>query len=502
MKNHIPALVVGRETCGRCVYLQTDTQNMRIEKEALKNRISVYDANPPTADDIRTAVYRMERDVMVEAVQRMEAGEFTEGRQAIQCICDELCCILSLSGSAGAKRQINELRDIESMLCRPVSAETASDIDSDCVLVCDRLSTEAALLAMRNRCRGMITAQYNPASHAYLLLLGAGITIAKLSEGEPATFSGKYAALRPVEQCIDVFSRPQDMGGLELYGAIPQETEDHSCIRLSDGSLFLLNYSIAGSLERIPAGARIGLYRTEFFRCDEGVCDFEAALTEEFATVAALSSEVTLRLPDFGADKPLPNTLHSYEGALNDGNRGVRFLLACPQLLRMYLRAALRVANSTKLRILVPMIRNAEELKQVRVQMLSCAEELNMPGHVCAGIPLGAMVETKEAMANIAAIANEADFISVGTNDLSADIAGADRFSMNGYPTLNRQTWLEVLHDAAQPFISRGKRACLCGELACNIEGIRILLHAGIREASVPISDHARIAGILMGEML
>lgn len=497
--NRIPALIIGGEACGRCVRFQAYTSYESVTQVALKNRIAAYDQNPPAIDGIYPALLRVKRDLMNEAVQRMETGEFTDAASAIHSVCAEMRMMLSKAGSAEAKRQIDEIRDIEDELCRLALQSETQNIERGCVLICDRLSTEAALFAIQHQCVGVIARQIAPLSHACLLLRGAEITIARLNSDVCVVPMGRYAALCPDAQSIYILKKPRrsnaDLGKI-------QNTKDENIIpfllRLGDGSVFMLCCNSAGSFERIPDGFPIGLYRTELF-CGAGDrAAFEEALTEEFSEVITGTIETTLRLPDFGGDKPLPEALRDYESDLNTENRGVRFLLLHPELTNIYIRSALRASCGKQLRFLVPMLRTAKEMNQIRAQILRCARDLEMARDVCASIPVGAMIETREAVENIAEIAHMADFASIGTNDLFTVLSNVDRFSTDAGLTLDESTAQRVLQTAAAPFIAEKKRVCACGESVCNPTGLQMLLRAGIREASVPISDYARIARFLM----
>ena len=498
--NHIPALVIGGEVCGRCIEQQAHLFGGSITKAILKNRIAAYDKKPPTIDGICAALLRIKRDLMNEAVQRMETGEFKTAALAIHGVCAEMKMLVSKIGSVEAQRQIDEICDIEDELCRSEQGKEIQNIERGCVLSCDRLSTEAALFAMRNMCVGVITRQIASRSHACLLLRGARITIARLNDDESTVLTGRYATLCPNTQSIYVSSKPRQtdakrkkMDGTKAQSRLPR-------IQIGGKSVFMLCCNTAGSFEHIPHGAPIGLYRTELFCVEDNCRDLEDALTAEFSAVLAGTVETTLRLPDFGGDKPLPDALRIYESDLNEENRGVRFLLAHPELMNIYIRSALRASRGNRMRLLVPMLRTAEELNWIRAQVLRCADTLGMCIDAFSNIPLGAMIETKEAIENVAEIVHAADFASIGTNDLFAALSNTDRFSTDSIFLPDESMVQCVLRAAAEPFIAEKKRVCACGELACNFDGLQMLLRAGIREASVPVSEYARIASFLMKE--
>jgi len=130
-----------------------------------------------------------------------------------------------------------------------------------------------------------------------------------------------------------------------------------------------------------------------------------------------------VRLLDAGADKELPFVNLPSEPNPFLGRRGVRLLLAYPELLMPQLRALLRLSQDYSVRILVPMVTLAEEMVQIRQAMEEAARDLAVDS-----VPLlGAMIETPAAAICAAEIACYADFLSIGTNDLTQYTMAAGR---------------------------------------------------------------------------
>lgn len=193
---------------------------------------------------------------------------------------------------------------------------------------------------------------------------------------------------------------------------------------------------------------------------------------------------VTVRLLDVGGDKRpafLNNSATQPDAFL--GRRGVRLLLDYPDLLATQLRALLRLSEELELRISVPMVTLLEEFQRVRQALYSTAEMLgirNVPA-------LGVMIETPAAALCATDFARAADFISLGTNDLTQYTLVAAREEpsvMNGdledHPAVRRLI-VKVVRSAK----SAGKPLVLCGELAHRTNHLPWLLRIGIRALSV-----------------
>ena len=163
------------------------------------------------------------------------------------------------------------------------------------------------------------------------------------------------------------------------------------------------------------------------------------------------------------------------------GLRGIRLSLRQPEILRIQLRAALRVAADHPFRIMFPMVTTIEEWREVRA--ILGEEETSLGIHVQAGM----MIETPAAAICADAFAPEVDFFSIGTNDLTQYVMAADR----GNPAVGHLAGplhpavLRLIEEVCAAAADHGLRVRICGELAGAPEAIGALLLAGVRELSV-----------------
>jgi phosphotransferase system enzyme I (PtsI) len=227
----------------------------------------------------------------------------------------------------------------------------------------------------------------------------------------------------------------------------------------------------------------IGLYRLESFYLSQKVFPTEQALFAELeqTLMPVKHLPITIRLLDIGGDKNFPflNLPHEENPFL--GRRGVRLLLAYPDLLETQLQVLLTLSQQFDLRILVPMITIAEDMARVRELYTTLANEVGIDSPP----PLGAMIETPAAALGIETLRQYADFFSIGTNDLTQYTMAAGRenalintYFQDDHPVIMRLTRL-IVEQAGDTPIS------LCGELAGKIEALSDLLDAGLRSVSV-----------------
>lgn len=261
-----------------------------------------------------------------------------------------------------------------------------------------------------------------------------------------------------------------------------------------DGVVIGLSANIGKSADAAAAATLnadgIGLYRTEFVFL---VQDHLPSEEEQYGIYRAAADrakrrEVVVRLLDIGSDKLLPYFPLPREANPSLGCRGTRLLLAHPEILRVQLRAILRVSATHPVAILLPMIGGMEDLLAVKAAVESAKEELAVERLAFnPRVRVGAMIETPSAAILIGRLAQEADFFSIGTNDLVQYLLTADRTSSEAashYEPLHPAV-LQALASLAAAAKANGKSISICGEIAGNPAYTRLLLGLGFRSLSV-----------------
>jgi phosphotransferase system enzyme I (PtsI) len=248
-------------------------------------------------------------------------------------------------------------------------------------------------------------------------------------------------------------------------------------------------------LEEIPStlshGAEgIGLYRTEFLFLDR-----ERAPTEEeqyrcYRQVleAMEGRPVTIRTLDLGGDKIPGVRKPEREANPAMGLRAVRYCLQNREIFRAQLRALLRASTCGNLRVMFPLITGVAELREVRGELEHCRSELGHAGVAMdAKFPVGIMIETPAAACIADRLAGEADFFSIGTNDLIQYALAIDRHNRD-VAYLYRPLHLSVLR-SVQNVVAAAKAGgipvAMCGEMAGDPLYTLVLLAMGFDELSM-----------------
>ena len=279
----------------------------------------------------------------------------------------------------------------------------------------------------------------------------------------------------------------------------------HTPARTLDGQAveLLANIELPDDCEAALASgaAGVGLFRTEFLFMNRA-----AALPgedEQFAAYRRVlemmgGRPVTIRTIDIGADKPLEAIDDYRDGEFTHlnpalGLRAIRYSLSDPAMFRVQLRALLRAAVCGPLRILIPMLAHAGELRQTFAQLELARAELDAAGQAHGAVEVGAMIEVPGAVLMLPLFLRHFDFISIGTNDLvqyTLAIDRADESVASLYDPLHPAV-LQLLGQTiaqahgAENWKGRPVHVSVCGEMAGDPQLTRLLLGMGLRSFSM-----------------
>jgi len=233
----------------------------------------------------------------------------------------------------------------------------------------------------------------------------------------------------------------------------------------------------------------IGLYRTEFLYIDRHQPPTEEEQYEVFRRIVEMMSprRVTLRTFDLGGDKF--STAFRIPKELNPalGIRAVRLALREAEVFRAQLRAMLRAAAWGEVRVMVPMVSTLTELRAARAELDRAREELRARGGVYGDVAFGIMVETPSAVTLADHLAREADFFSIGTNDLMQYAFAIDRGNEHVAHlarSLDPAIIRSIAHVAAEARTA-GIGCAICGAMAGELMAVPLLLGVGVHELSV-----------------
>jgi phosphocarrier protein FPr len=245
---------------------------------------------------------------------------------------------------------------------------------------------------------------------------------------------------------------------------------------------------LADARQVAPLGGEgVGLLRTEFLffnRQEPPDEDEQARIYEDIARAVGPGRLIVVRTLDVGGDKPLPYMPMAPEENPFLGERGIRMLLKRPDVLRTQLRAIVRASAAGRICIMFPMIATMEEWSAARALYEEARASLGAPP-----IPVGIMVETPAAAMLADRFARDADFFSIGTNDLTQYTLAMDRTNPRLAPALDalHPAVLRLIDQTVMGAHANNRWVGVCGSVAGDTQAVPILIGLGVDELSVSV---------------
>ncbi|MDE2262713.1 MAG: phosphoenolpyruvate--protein phosphotransferase [Gammaproteobacteria bacterium] len=430
-------------------------------------------------------------------------------RQAIR---GSIAALRALEDPRMAERA-DDLLDLERQVLLSLSGDAGAGIQElppDAILLAEELLPSQLVALDATRLAGIALAAGGATSHVSILAAAAGIpalvalgpVLRRIADGTPLLLDADVGQLHvdPGTERLAAIRRQLELQSSRR--AAEREAAQQDCYT-ADGSRIEV-FANVGSLTEAQTAARngaegCGLLRTEFLFLERETPPSEAEQHAEYQRLAeALAGKpLTIRTLDIGGDKPIPYLPLPGEENPALGLRGVRTSLWRPDLLCQQLRAILGVRPYGQCRILLPMITDVAEIRSVRAMIEQAREQIGRR----EPIEVGVMIETPASALMADSIAEEADFLSIGTNDLTQYTLAMDR----GHPELAAR--LDGLHPAVLRLIARtaeAAQACkrtvaVCGGLASDPAAAPFLIGLGVHELSAVPSVIPRLKALVRG---
>lgn len=428
------------------------------------------------------------------AISRGKSAAFA-WRRAVRDSADTLRAL----GDPRMSERVDDLIDLESQVLLALSGEapvTIPSLPERSILVAEDLKPSQLVSLDATKLAGICLAAGGPTSHVAILAAAMGVpALVALGPAVNAIADGAWLVLDAEQGTLSISPDQIALAAAEQTLAQRRQRQQseraaaHVDCRTADGQrieVFANLASIAEAQVAVTHGAEgCGLLRTEFLFLDRDSPPSEDEQLHQYQSIAgALDGRpLVVRTLDIGGDKPIPYLPLPAEENPALGLRGVRTSLWRPDLLRVQLRAILRVQPTDQCRVLLPMIADPAEIRAVRRMLDEVRRELSLSTQV----QVGAMIETPSSAVIAARIVREVDFLSIGTNDLTQYTLAMDR----GHAELAHR--IDGLHPAVLHLISmtvnaadeHDKLVAVCGGLASEPAAVAILIGLGVRELSV-----------------
>jgi phosphoenolpyruvate-protein phosphotransferase len=470
----------------------------QVEAELEESALRVSEQiDPSLAEIFRAHRLMLESLLSSDEFEKELRESLTSASEAVKKVFRKWEAKFAAIGDKTLRQRADDILDLARRVLRKLEnahafGDAAMPVGS--VLVTQRLLPSDVVALMPGDVKAILVESLGQSSHAALIIREKGIpTIAGLPGLLGQIRSGDEALVDAFREAVIISPSPDTRRvfdqRLEEYHAnlLTCKGECRKPAITRDGQTISVEANLAAhaSIEAvIENGADgVGLFRIEELYLARVLPVSEEELFSELERLVAPLREkpVTIRLLDIGGDKGIPSLRLPFESNPLLGKRGVRLLLDYPQLARTQLRSLLRLSQTQDIRILVPMVTFERDMQQIRELLAAVAHEMsiqNLP-------PLGAMIETPAAALTVRQIGRYADFLSVGTNDLTQYTlaAGRDNATVSDYyedthPSMIRLLGI-IIAEAA------GKPVTICGEMAGREEVVPKLLELGFRALSI-----------------
>lgn len=478
------------------------------ELDALIGALSDVDAE-------KASIFTAQKEILLDEEIEGLVDDAIEKKRAmpdyaVSLAFDEFILLVEKSGDALIAERADDLRDVRRRLIRNLWGEEDRSLGSllrPAVIVARDLFPSDTVLLNKEKTLGIITERGSDTSHTAIIARSLEIPAAVgvygatdiIKEGETVIIDGDTGAVSasPDDQARESFSEKKKLFD-GLHAAEIQAGAGDA--RLKDGTRIEigLNVGAPSDIKYAPLSDFAGLIRTEFLfmNAESAPCEEEQYAVYSTVLRGFHEKSATLRLLDVGGDKSLRYLTSVKEDNPFLGRRGVRLLFDNEPIFKTQLRAALRAGASAKLRIMVPMVSDVEDIRRARSIFEEVKRELVQENAAfCEKAELGIMIETPSIALLADAAAREADFASIGTNDLCGYLFAADRTNpaVSGYEKSLSPAMLRLISSAVGAFDKAGKEISVCGELASEPMGAVLLAGLGLRRLSMSGANIGRI---------
>ncbi len=414
------------------------------------------------------------------------------------------------SDNAYFQGRSSDLADLKQQVLNHLHDETESlpTLSEDTVIVADDLAPSDFAMLDRRYCKGIALKKGSINSHVALVARSRRIpmlvglqTIA--IKADSTTILDAIEGRLIGEPSLEVLAEFRRRMAIEERQIKAQQKYLTAVPTLPSGERIYVDINV-GSLDDLKQVSAehcdgIGLVRTEFLFTGAAEMPDEETQFQAYKKLVEWAGDkpVTVRTLDAGGDKPIAGLSEKNESNPFLGVRGIRLSMRNPDLFRNQLRALLRASTFGNLRIMLPMVTIPGELENARRLLAEILEQLRGSDPKLERPPLGIMVEVPAVALCIDDF--DADFFSIGSNDLIQYITACDRGEpkiAHLYRGANRAVF-ELIRKTIDCGRSAGKPVSLCGDMAAQPDYIDALVDLGLRHFSVSPADLARVKATL-----
>lgn len=477
--------------------------------KAIQELKNLYDTAAKEVGDANAAIFEMqqtilERQELVDQVNQFIVEQKLNAEYAVQSVAENYLTEEKTEQKIYTQGHDVDVKDVANRVLKILS-RTWKDrmlMDEPFVLAAGELYPSEAVQLDKSKVLGFVTRYGTINSHTAVLARTKGIpSVIGLGEALKKDYDGKMIIIdgyegkvyiEPDYSTLTKMKQKQDTNvthvkNLERLKGKENVTQSGQRIDIC------ANIGTREDIENVirsDAGG-IGLFRSEFLYMDNGA---KLPTEEQQFQVYKLAAEsmgvkkVVIRTADLGGEKQADCLDIGKEANPSMGLRGIRISLEKEEIFKTQLRAILRASVYGNVSIMFPMVTSMEEVTRAKLLLETAKRELKAEKSAFdEEIQVGVMIETPAAVMISGELAREADFFSIGTNDLTQFTLGMDRENdkLTKFYNSHHPALIKMIRIVANNVHLEGKKISICGDLAADLDLTETFVQMGIDELSV-----------------
>lgn len=476
--------------------------------EAVEQLGALYEKALKEVGEASAAIFEvhqmlLEDDDYIESVENIIRTQEVNAEYALAATGDNFANMFAAMDDEYMRERAADFKDITERVITILNGGGQQQMDASepTIIIADDLAPSETVQMDKDKVLSFVTVHGSLNSHTAILARTMGIPalIGTLELHLDESLNGAMAVVDGNDGCV--YIDPDEETLVQMQEKLKADKEQKELLQTLKGEKSVtldgknvMTYANIGDVKDLAKvlqnGAEgIGLFRSEFLYLEKETYPTEEEQFFVYKTVAETMAgkRVIIRTLDIGADKQADYFALDKEENPAMGLRAIRICLTRPEIFKTQLRALFRASAFGKIAIMYPMITSVKEVRQIREIVAEVKKELDDANIAYGEVEQGIMIETPAAVMISDLLAEEVDFFSIGTNDLTQYTLAIDRQnqSLDEFYDAHHTAVLRMINQTVQNAHKAGIWCGICGELGADQALTKLFLSMGIDELSV-----------------
>ena len=476
--------------------------------EAVEQLGALYEKALKEVGEASAAIFEvhqmlLEDDDYIESVENIIRTQEVNAEYALAATGDNFANMFAAMDDEYMRERAADFKDITERVITILNGGGQQQMDASepTIIIADDLAPSETVQMDKDKVLSFVTVHGSLNSHTAILARTMGIPalIGTLELHLDESLNGAMAVVDGNDGCV--YIDPDEETLVQMQEKLKADKEQRELLQTLKGEKSVtldgknvMTYANIGDVKDLAKvlqnGAEgIGLFRSEFLYLEKETYPTEEEQFFVYKTVAETMAgkRVIIRTLDIGADKQADYFALDKEENPAMGLRAIRICLTRPEIFKTQLRALFRASAFGKIAIMYPMITSVKEVRQIREIVAEVKKELDDANIAYGEVEQGIMIETPAAVMISDLLAEEVDFFSIGTNDLTQYTLAIDRQNqtLDEFYDAHHTAVLRMINQTVQNAHKAGIWCGICGELGADQALTKLFLSMGIDELSV-----------------